>query len=79
MTNLAQVLPIRDTTAHDVPAMLRQLADTIDALPYTVQCTVLTAGPHGVAIYGFGGVNGADAHLMCGCAMQKLQEAVNHG
>jgi hypothetical protein len=80
---LAPVTQLYDANNRDVPARLRQLADTIEALPGTVQCGVVTYGDDGLAVYAFGAfaqVPASELHLMLGAAQTQLEMAlIKHG
>ena len=66
--------PLPSAKLQDVPAMLRRLADDIEAGEYgEVQETAVVVSGAELEVFGFGTADGAVTHYMLGCAMQKLQ------
>lgn len=73
MSATLHVLP--SAQLQDVPAMLRKLADAIEAGDHgEVREAVVVASGDALAVFGFGQVDGTQAHYLLGCAMARLQE-----
>jgi hypothetical protein len=59
----------------DIPAMLRRLADDIEAGVYgrVPEAAVVTSGDS-LNVFGFGGADGTVSHYLLCCGARKLEE-----
>jgi hypothetical protein len=73
MNMTAEIITLRDATLRDVPAMMRQLADEIEAGEYgkepQVVCVVQIPGDY-PAVFGWGSLNTAEAVMELELAKQ---------
>lgn len=72
MAATLHVLP--SSQLQDIPAMLRRLADDMEAGLYgrVTECAVVTNGAQ-LDVFGFGAADGTVTHYLLGCGMAKLQ------
>jgi hypothetical protein len=60
---------------QDIPAMLRRLADDIEAGEYgEVREAVCVTHGSGLDVFGFGSADGTVSHYLLCCAARKLEE-----
>lgn len=73
MTASLHALP--SAKLQDVPAMLRRLADDIEANEYGAvkEAVVVTSGD-GLDVFGFGSADGTMSHYLLCCAARKMEE-----
>lgn len=69
-----KVVQFPQSPTKDVPASLRKLADDIESGRYgpVDNCGMVFMGNH-LNVFGFGDIDGADAHMMF-CAASRLLE-----
>lgn len=74
MTATLHVLP--SAKLQDVPAMLRKLADDMEAGEYgrVMEAAVVISGNE-LNLFGFGTADGTVAHYLFCCAARKMEEA----
>ncbi len=72
MTATIHAIPVK---LQDIPAMLRKLADDVEAGEYgkVMEATVVTSGDR-LDVFGFGGADGTVAHYLLCCGARKLEE-----
>lgn len=78
---IAEVHTLYDASLHDVPAMLRKIADNIEADKYGgIGSAVLVMMGKQLTVHGFGKADAGDVSLLLGAAQLKLHKPVaDHG
>ena len=72
---LAAVLPMRDNTLRDIPAMLYKLADAIKAQDHgnITQCAIVMQGDEGMGVFAYGDCDIGQAHLLFALGQRTLE------
>lgn len=66
---------IYENSVHDIPAMLRALADSISAGEYgDVREMAIVSSGRQLDVFGFGAADGTVTHYLLACGMRKLEE-----
>lgn len=71
----AKLHVIYENSVHDIPAMLRSLADAIAAGEYgEVREMAIVSGGRQLDVFGFGAADGTVTHYLLACGMRKLED-----